>query len=407
MKYIYIITQFSTANDYGIGSYYKSLGKIFSNTILYKVIYIELYSENELLSVENNLIRIPKPRSLNKTISDLDERYFYSVSLVLASIIKDIDSVYFFVNHSHHCQMIKFMKSMFNKSKFVLVLHYLSWVWELKGNTILYKKILSNPSEFCQSHGYILNLYNKDIEYFKTVDAIVTLSIDTFSLFGDIYKLNDQKIFMIPNGVDIKNFELSKLDRSNLRSSMHIQDSDCILLYVGRFEELKGIDKLIVSFKRVLLRNKNCKLIIVGDGDFSYLLSLCKGDNCNIIFTGKIDHEYLNLLYQISDIGIIPSYSEECSYVALEMKMNRMRIISSDGRGLKSMFRNDNNAIIAEIVDYENDLYYIRNLEESIIKMIESCCLKRKPLNNCDIKFPLNYTFDNMKELYEDMINEL
>lgn len=407
MKYIYIFTQIDSSNDYGIGTYCKSLEKIFSNENFYKVVYIDLYSKSTLITIDKNNIKIPEPRIFDRVITDVEERYFYSVSLMLRSIIEDMDSVYFFINHLSYCKIVEFMRSTYRKSKFILVLHYLSWIWELKGNTLLYKNIVLNPDSYLQKYSHILNLYNKDMEYFRTVDIIVTLSADTFSLFEDIYKLKDQKILMIPNGINAINFSLSISDRSKIRNDMCIKDDDCILLYVGRFDELKGIDKLIISFKKVLSKRRNCKLIIVGNGDFSYLLSLCEGYNCNIIFTGKIDYKYLNLLYQISDIGIIPSYSEECSYVALEMMMNKMQIISSDGRGLRNMFQNDKNVIIAKIIDYQNDLHYLRNLEDCIIRILDLYSLKKRIPDKCNIDFSLNYTFDNMKEQYETMIRNL
>ena len=108
---------------------------------------------------------------------------------------------------------------------------------------------------------------------------------------------------------------------------------------MGRLTALKGAYILLDSFKKISPYHTNYRLFIIGDGDFNLLLNQAEPYWDRITFTGKIDKEKLNQLYKIADIGIIPSYCEQCSYVCLEMMMNAIPCIVSDGIGLNSIFQ--------------------------------------------------------------------
>ena len=67
----------------------------------------------------------------------------------------------------------------------------------------------------------------------------------------------------------------------------------------------------------------------VGDGFYSYYLNSCNPTWNKITFTGKLNKEDLYKLYQIADIGVLPSFHEQCSYVAIEMMMYGIPLVAS------------------------------------------------------------------------------
>ncbi|MFK2127309.1 glycosyltransferase [Bacteroides fragilis] len=169
-----------------------------------------------------------------------------------------------------------------------------------------------------------------------------------------------------------------------MRKYFHIKKKEKIILFVGRLTALKGAYILLDSFKKISPYHTNYRLFIIGDGDFNLLLNQAEPYWDRITFTGKIDKEKLNQLYKIADIGIIPSYCEQCSYVCLEMMMNAIPCIVSDGIGLNSIFKNNINSIVAKIVDYQNPDSYILNLEKSILDMINNASKKDNISKNQD-----------------------
>lgn len=126
-----------------------------------------------------------------------------------------------------------------------------------------------------------------------------------------------------------------------------------------------------------------------------------------IIFTGLINKELLNKWYAIADIGIISSYYEQCSYTGIEMMMFGLPIIASDGYGIKNMFENGKNSIIAKIGRRENDKEFVLNLSNAIIELLHSEKLCIKLSMGAKETFENKYISHHMKEKYMDLISSL
>lgn len=67
-------------------------------------------------------------------------------------------------------------------------------------------------------------------------------------------------------------------------------------------------------------------------------LKMCAPFWSKITFTGFLDQEDLYEIYQMADVGIMLSLHEQCSYVAIEMMMFGLPVISTDTTGLDEMF---------------------------------------------------------------------
>jgi len=59
-----------------------------------------------------------------------------------------------------------------------------------------------------------------------------------------------------------------------------------------------------------------------------------------ITFAGKVDKELLSVFYQISDVGVMASFHEQCSYVAIEMMAYGI-LVGTDTTGLKEMLEDE------------------------------------------------------------------
>lgn len=95
-----------------------------------------------------------------------------------------------------------------------------------------------------------------------------------------------------------------------------------------------------------------------------------------IIFSGRLPKELIYKFYQIADVGILPSFAEQCSYVAIEMMMHGLPIVGTDSTGLSEM-----------IIDGENG--YKVNLNEMKMMYFRYCKIKsvnKKIISNPTLK---------------------
>ena len=98
----------------------------------------------------------------------------------------------------------------------------------------------------------------------------------------------------------------------------------------------------------------NCHFIIAGDGEFNDHVKECENIWLHVTWTGLIDKDKLYDLYSIADIGVMPSFHEQCSYVAIEMMMHGLPVIGSTTTGLKEMIIDGETGLHIPVIEYDD-----------------------------------------------------
>ena len=138
----------------------------------------------------------------------------------------------------------------------------------------------------------------------------------------NFYNALPGKIGVVPCGVDLELF--CPMSPSTARRQLGFKAHDTLALFVGRFDAMKGLDKLLEAMS--YLRNgSHLRLIVVG-GDGTHtpegqkLLGLARafGVEDSIAFVGRIDQKDLPLYYNAADVMVMPSYYESFGLVSLE-----------------------------------------------------------------------------------------
>ena len=149
------------------------------------------------------------------------------------------------------------------------------------------------------------------------------------------YGLDAKKISVIPNGLLDSTDTLT--NRKQLRKKWNIQAREKVILFAGRVDEVKGVNFLIKAFCEVLKKNRRCRLIIAGSGNYGTCFQKAAAIYTKITFTGLLEKKDLHELYQIADIGVIPSLFEPFGFVAVEMMMHSLPIIVTATSGLNEV----------------------------------------------------------------------
>ena len=95
--------------------------------------------------------------------------------------------------------------------------------------------------------------------------------------------------------------------------------------------------ELIRAFKIVYKKDNNAGLLIVGTGAFSSIMEEANPVWSRIIITSCVNKDTLYQLYNLSDLGIVPSIYEEFGYVALEMALSGLPVLVNDTGGLHEL----------------------------------------------------------------------
>ncbi|WP_445766384.1 glycosyltransferase family 4 protein [Rheinheimera sp.] len=142
--------------------------------------------------------------------------------------------------------------------------------------------------------------------YLKHADALVAVSKFTRDYLINGFRVPEDKITLIPNGVDLNVFAPAEksaalLQRYNLQHKK-------IMLTVGRLVPRKGIDKTLEAMPAIIKAVPDVHYLIVGIGPYQdKLKQLVQQYNLQdyVTFTGKISQQELVQHYQLCDVFIM------------------------------------------------------------------------------------------------------
>ncbi|MDL2223746.1 glycosyltransferase [Bacteroidales bacterium OttesenSCG-928-M06] len=405
MKNIYILDEYKSSTQNGIGTFLRELVKCFTG---HNICLIEFNSNEKLFDI--------------KTVNDIREMHFPSfqrngfltnykiIDKFLRLYIKDSPDNLFMLNHSPCEKLLKTIRTAFPLSKITFTIHDLGWTYRLSGDFNLLKNIILK-----EKHKKIKTEYQSVIDYFheeqrmyETADKVICLSKDTYRFLQEVYLTDRNKISLIPNGLIDNYTPVTSSKKQKMKIKMGINPCEKILLTAGRITSAKGIPNLLNAFSEVVKKYPNCRLVVIGHVyDPGFILKLSKQDAAKVSYTGLISKDELANWYHIADIGIIPSLSEQCSYTGIEMMMHKLPIVASDGFGVRNMFQDGINARIASIGNRKKPKEYKMNLTEAILELLfsEELCLQlgkeaRQTYESC-------YTPEKMQEGYKMLLEEI
>jgi D-inositol-3-phosphate glycosyltransferase len=114
------------------------------------------------------------------------------------------------------------------------------------------------------------------------------------------------------------------MNQDAARRQLGFNPDDTLALFVGRFDSMKGLDRLIEAM-RFLKHRRHLRLMIVGgdgmhtpEGQTCLGLARTFGVEDSIAFIGRIEQNDLPVYYNAADVMVMPSHYESFGLVSLE-----------------------------------------------------------------------------------------
>jgi D-inositol-3-phosphate glycosyltransferase len=165
------------------------------------------------------------------------------------------------------------------------------------------------------------------------------------------YGASPHKISVIPCGVNLELFRHT--DKNTARRKLGLNGHK-ILLFVGRIDPLKGIDRLLMALPKLQCRQGLSLLVIGGDGDsqpdVGRLQRLSQSLNIQdaVTFAGIVEQKELPSYYSAADVCVIPSYYESFGLVALESLACGTPIVATRVGCIESVVRQGQNGYMVQ-----------------------------------------------------------
>lgn len=403
MKNIYLLDEYVSSAKNGIGTYLGELLYCFRKMDAH-ICLIAFNSDRKEFSIEDvaGIKRMYFPRfpegdyNSNATIVN---RFF-------RLHVPDSSDTVFCFNHSPCAKLMQSVKESHPMSKQIYIIHDFSWTGSLLGNSSEYSRIVEQRAEpLTKKNKFFGDIFQSEKAMQEIADRVVCLSAGTLQLLIDVYRTDEQKIHLIPNGLR-KRKALGKDAKAALKREMYIGENETVILFVGRLTEAKGIIALLRALRMVLKTCPDVKLVVSGSS-YSHPFSDFSDIASHIIYTGHLNSFELKKWYCIADVGIISSYTEQCSYVGIEMMMHGLPIVASDGFGMRDMFYNDVNAIVAPVGHREHPEDFVRNISDAILRLLTSEDCAQRMEKNAKRVYASQYNIGRMRKGYQELLDSL
>jgi len=224
--------------------------------------------------------------------------------------------------------------------------------------------------------------------------------------------IGPQKIFVVPNGVDIEFFK-PDIDVSDVMERYSLEGSR-VILFVGRITYGKGVHLLVKTFKDLVKIYRDLKLVIVGPlsdvfgkGKISaYARALMSYAERSLprdsyIFTGAVDREVLRKLYSVAYVCVLPSYAEAFPMVLIEAMACGCPVIASNAGGIVDIVKDGVVGFLFKKGDY-------KDLRKKLERILSDENLRKEMSLNARKYVEKDYSWRavtlRLKSLYESLV---
>ena len=228
-----------------------------------------------------------------------------------------------------------------------------------------YRRLNSNE-KFMVSFNWFLRIFEEKM--LERSNRLIAVSDFTRRELKQYYRVNEAKIRVIHNGVDVDKFKPASYKRK-IKKDLGFNPDDTAILSVGRLYARKGLFTLIESMPTVVHRFPRAKFIISGKGQSNEMKKLTDhatrlGVNENIVFTGYFPDSKLPKLYQAADVFAFSTFYENLPFAVLEALSSGLPVVTTNVGGLPEMIESGKNGFLVQP-------FSSRELADKILYLLE------------------------------------
>jgi len=152
---------------------------------------------------------------------------------------------------------------------------------------------------------------------------------------------------ILPNGIDVGRFRHPVPRPAEMPAHLRF------VLFVGRLEPRKGVDRLIRAMPIVQRQAPDVRLVVVGDGpDRAALETVARDAGVEVLFTARVPDALLPAYYRAADIVCSPALGDESfGIVLLEAMAAERPIVATRIDGYVEMLAGAGSARFADVDD--------------------------------------------------------
>ena len=360
-----------------------------------KILYIGMSSN--MGGIEKYLINLYRYK--NKKKFQINFLVFAGERPCFYEEIKE-DLLYMRKRTKNYLGYLKDLKTIFTQNEFDFI-HFNLMNFSCFEGIIMSRKY-SKAKIILHSHIADNNLYSKKTKLLSTIGEKIVLQKQNYLLCAcsrkaglDMFKnFQEKEITVLNNSIELEKFYFSEKARAELRKKLGLNENIRLIGHIGRFVEQKNHKLIISIFDEVLKKDKNYRLMLIGNGFLKEKIKTeakTLGIIDKIIFLENIENiqDYLSCM----DVFLFPSLFEGFGIVLLEAQANGLPCIIANN--LPEEVKKSNNITELSLKDTPNK-WAKKIIERSNIELKE-----RNKYNKKLEEFKIEKTVEKLENYYE------
>jgi D-inositol-3-phosphate glycosyltransferase len=185
---------------------------------------------------------------------------------------------------------------------------------------------------------------HQEAAIFACADAVLASCDVEAAQFVEYYNANPERVHVVPLGVQHAFFAPG--DQTAARQALGRNETETMLLFVGRLQALKGVELALETLITLRQRGRDANLAIVGgpsgpDGNTTLSQLHRRVREAGVIeyvsFVAPQSHQLLSTWMRAADVTLVPSRSESFGLVALESSACGTPVVASAVGGLLAL----------------------------------------------------------------------
>lgn len=299
--------------------------------------------------------------------------------------------------HLHSINLIELglkVRSL-NDCQILLHLHCIPWRGLYNNNLERFRKLnqIENKAKHLNPQDFTI-IINEEDAYFKSdFISCVTLTGQHFLQKLGVKKENTAVVY---NGLKdrceafTRDYHLPQLPK---------------ILFVGSTHQSKGLAFALSALERVKRKGYEFEVLVAGNTNKQKDYHQ-KFPNLSLNFLGNLPYEELCVHYEEASIGVIASLQEQCSYVAIEMMMHSLPIVSTVVDGLGEMFTHNENALTVSLIE-DGTQVDVEQMSLHFIRLLNDYTLRKRLGKGARERYKQQFRLEQMQEqtlaIYKDL----
>jgi len=256
---------------------------------------------------------------------------------------------------------------------------------------------------------YFHNIYaeHKTKQILDSSSQIITLTYALKNWLRRHYKVDNKKITVVPNGVDVQTFR-PKLEyergAKEIRDKLGADDRK-IIMYSGYMDTLNGITDLVQFLPEIIRKRQDVCFLFVGYGpERDRVLSLSQRYPRNVKYLSPVPHDKMPIYYQMCDLFLIPRPSTISTETLTPLKLLETMamekpVLASNVGGIAEVIRHGHNGFL---FDKETGV----SLKHLLMQVLDNDCSQicREARKTVVKKYKWENSAASLQEAYQQLL---